>query len=88
MPKVVTNVGPGTCGMRRASRPLTLISSAPVSSRNWKSEAGGEGSTVEVAGVTLRPSVDCQSQLLRPREPPRGGRGKSSNRAFFSAASQ
>ena len=77
-PKAVTNVGPETCGMSRASRPLTLISSAPVSSRNWKSEAGGEGSAAEASGVTLSPSVDWQSQLLWPREPPRGGRGKPS----------
>ena len=35
LPRVVTNIGPGTCGMRRASRPFTAVSSAPASSRNW-----------------------------------------------------
>ena len=88
LPRVVTNIGPGTCGMRRASRPFTVVSSAPASSRNWKSEAGGGGGAVEASGVTLRPSVDWQSQLLRPRDPPRGGIGKPSSRAFFSDASQ
>eukprot|EP00966_Prymnesium_polylepis_P319549 7375994-Prymnesium_polylepis.3 len=42
--------------MRRASRPLTLISSAPASSKNWNSESGGEGHTVEGSGVTHRRS--------------------------------
>ena len=88
LPRVVTNIGPGTCGMRRASRPFTVVSSAPASSRNWKSEAGGGGGAVEASGVTLRPSVDWQSQLLLPRDPPRGGIGKPSSRAFFSDASQ
>ena len=76
LPRVVTNIGPGMCGMRRASRPFTVVSSAPVSCRNWKSEAGGGGGAVEASGLTLRPSVDWQSQLLRPRDPPRGGIGK------------
>ena len=48
----------------------------------------GGGGAVEASGVTLSPSVDWQSQLLLPRDPPRGGIGKPSSRAFFSDASQ
>ena len=57
LPIEVMNTGPGRCGIRRASRPLTTASSSPWSSRKANSDGGDAGGRMSSYSLAFNPSV-------------------------------
>ena len=87
VPIVETKASSLMCGIRRASRPFTLMTSASDVSRNLNNDVGLQGAQTLSGIAPFRPSVVAQSHV-DGLKPPRCGGSMPSARAFFSIESQ